>query len=116
MIHVQPVVSGVPGPVVVARVVRPATRARAPLPSVSYALKLNLMRGGLQCDLFFAHDWDEGIYELSERVLSSWPDDARGAYICALSNPQNFDIDGRLHAGAVEAGLTQLLCRVVRAG
>ncbi|CAE7942823.1 unnamed protein product, partial [Symbiodinium necroappetens] len=32
------------------------------------------------------------IYEFIDRVESSWPSGARGAYVCFLSNPQNLDI------------------------
>ena len=61
---------------------------------------MNLSRGGLPCTLFFAHAWDDGIYSFARRALSVWPDDADGAYISFLSNPQHFDLDGRLHAEA----------------
>lgn len=85
---------------VCARVVKPATRACSPLPGVAWAMKMNLARGGLPCSLLFSHGWDEGVYAFAKRVLSAWPDDIEGAYICLLSHPQHFDIDGRLHPSA----------------
>ena len=65
------------------------TRSCSPLPGLSYALKLNLHRGGLPCDLFLAHAWDEGVYELAARVMAVWPDTVDGAYLCCLSHPQH---------------------------
>jgi len=47
---------------------------------------------GLKCDLFVTHAWQEGIYEFIDKVLHAWPRDARHAYCCMLSNPQNLDI------------------------
>ena len=56
----------------------------------------NLATGGLRCDLFFSHAWDEGVYELCRNALASWPDGCEGAYLCCLSNPQNLDIGALL--------------------
>ena len=47
---------------------------------------------GLQCDVFVTHAWAEGIYEFLDRVEHTWPQAARAAYICFMSNPQNLDI------------------------
>jgi len=67
--------------------IRPVT-ARAGNPS--WALMLH--PDGLACDLFITHSWQEGIYELIDKVLNSWPAGKNNAYICFLSNPQNLDI------------------------
>jgi len=56
----------------------------------SWALMLH--PDGLACDLFITHSWKEGIYELIDKALYSWPASAKHAYICFLSNPQNLDI------------------------
>ncbi|CAK0795348.1 unnamed protein product, partial [Prorocentrum cordatum] len=56
----------------------------------SWALMLH--PDGLACDLFITHSWKEGIYELIDKVIYSWPAGKRNAYICFLSNPQNLDI------------------------
>mmetsp|Transcript_386 Transcript_386/g.885 ORF Transcript_386/g.885 Transcript_386/m.885 type:complete len:409 (-) Transcript_386:98-1324(-) len=58
------------------------------MPCLSYALWQN-GRCGLLCDLFISHAWSEGVFEFSDAVISAWPDECRGAYICFLSNPQN---------------------------
>ena len=73
----------------------------AALPGWSYALMRNYETGGLPCELFFSHAWDEGVFELIDNALSAWPASCRGAYICCLSNPQNLDI-GALLGGKVE--------------
>merc|ERR1719375_2936030 len=44
---------------------------------------------GVACDLFITHAWIEGVFELIDKVINSWPSGCRGAYICTLSNPQN---------------------------
>lgn len=49
---------------------------------------------GLECDLFITHGWAEGVFEFVDKVISSWPMEATGAYVCFLSNPQNLDIGG----------------------
>ena len=59
-------------------VVKPATRDGA-LPGLSYALKLNLRRGGLRCRLFISHSWVDGFYAFAKRALDAWPDDCEGA-------------------------------------
>ena len=33
-----------------------------------------------------------GVYEFVNKAIYSWPSDAKGAYVCFLSNPQNLDI------------------------
>jgi len=50
----------------------------------SWALMLH--PDGLACDLFNTHSWQEGIYELIDKVMPSWPDGKRHVYICFLSN------------------------------
>ncbi|CAK0802297.1 unnamed protein product [Prorocentrum cordatum] len=67
--------------------VTPVT-ARAGNPS--WALMLH--PDGLACDLFITHSWKEGIYELVDKVIYSWPAGKRHVYLCFLSNPQNLDI------------------------
>eukprot|EP00928_Gymnodinium_smaydae_P061701 TRINITY_DN4572_c0_g2_i1.p1 TRINITY_DN4572_c0_g2~~TRINITY_DN4572_c0_g2_i1.p1 ORF type:complete len:754 (-),score=39.97 TRINITY_DN4572_c0_g2_i1:449-2710(-) len=57
---------------------------------MSWALMLH--PEGLQCDIFITHGWKEGIYELVDSVISSWPRGMKAAYCCVLSNPQNLDI------------------------
>ena len=79
-------------------VIMPMSAAsEVPLPGVSTALGFNLATGGLRCDLFFSHAWNEGVYELGRNVLASWPDECEGAYLCCLSNPQNLDISSVLN-------------------
>ena len=48
--------------------------------------------GGLRCDLFFSHAWDEGVYEFIDSALKHWPENCHGAYFCCLSNPQCLDL------------------------
>ena len=62
------------------------------MPGLSYALMRNYATGGLPCELFFSHAWDEGVFEMIDNALAAWPDHCKGAYICCLSNPQNLDI------------------------
>ena len=38
-----------------------------------------------------SHVWDEGVFALGPRILAAWPDDCEGAFIGALSLPQNFE-------------------------
>ncbi|CAK0881830.1 unnamed protein product [Prorocentrum cordatum] len=47
---------------------------------------------GLPCQLFVTHGWEEGVFELCDKVLRSWPMGLKHAYVCVLSNPQNLDI------------------------
>eukprot|EP00445_Apocalathium_hangoei_P010988 CAMPEP_0203886432 /NCGR_PEP_ID=MMETSP0359-20131031/30249_1 /ASSEMBLY_ACC=CAM_ASM_000338 /TAXON_ID=268821 /ORGANISM="Scrippsiella Hangoei, Strain SHTV-5" /LENGTH=621 /DNA_ID=CAMNT_0050807257 /DNA_START=118 /DNA_END=1983 /DNA_ORIENTATION=- len=47
---------------------------------------------GLQCDIFITHAWQEGIFEFLDKVLASWPRDAKAAWCCMLANPQNLGI------------------------
>ncbi|CAE7833198.1 unnamed protein product [Symbiodinium necroappetens] len=67
--------------------IKPVTAAAG---KMSWGLLKN--SAGLPCDVFVTHCWAEGIYEFIDRVESSWPSGARGAYVCFLSNPQNLDI------------------------
>lgn len=76
-----------------ADVIKPVT---AKAGNVSWALMLHPT--GLRCDLFITHCWREGIYEFIRKVLHSWPRNARHAYCCMLSNPQNLDIGGLVEA------------------
>jgi len=62
------------------------------VPGASWALHQNHTEGGLQCNVFISHAWNEGVYEFIENALRAWPADSEGAYICCLSNPQNLDI------------------------
>jgi len=57
---------------------------------MSWALLRN--PAGLKCDLFVTHAWIEGIFELIDKLLSSWPRGKNACYVCALSNPQNLNI------------------------
>jgi len=63
---------------------------------VSWALMRNPQGLG-PCDLFITHAWKEGIFELLDKTLNSWPRGRRAAYICVLSNPQNLDISHLIH-------------------
>lgn len=56
---------------------------------LSYALKENSKTAGLRCDLFISHAWDEGVFDLEENLMKSWPQSCSTAYFCCLSNPQN---------------------------
>eukprot|EP00928_Gymnodinium_smaydae_P097381 TRINITY_DN8814_c1_g2_i1.p1 TRINITY_DN8814_c1_g2~~TRINITY_DN8814_c1_g2_i1.p1 ORF type:complete len:660 (+),score=32.44 TRINITY_DN8814_c1_g2_i1:53-2032(+) len=60
--------------------------------NMSWALMLHPQ--GLKCDLFVTHCWSEGLFEMLDKVIHSWPWTQRHAYICFLSNPQNLDIAG----------------------
>lgn len=60
----------------------------------SWALMLHPC--GLPCDLFVTHAWQEGIFEFVDKVVDSWPREARNAYCCMLSNPQNGDVGAML--------------------
>ena len=63
---------------------------------MSWALMMN--PGGLHCDLFVSHAWQEGIFEFLEKVLASWPQRARHAWCCMLANPQNLNIGSMLQS------------------
>ncbi|CAE8716958.1 unnamed protein product [Polarella glacialis] len=58
--------------------------------SMSWALMRN--PEGLKCDLFITHGWIEGIFELIDKVVYSWPVGNKAAYCCVFSNPQTLDI------------------------
>ena len=62
------------------------------IPGLSYSLMMNYASGGLPCEVFFSHAWDEGVFELLDRAIVAWPPGCKGAYICCLSNPQNLNI------------------------
>jgi len=77
---------------VTAQFIKVATGESAkPFPMSSYALLKN-HTGGMECDLFVSHCWEEGVFEFGKHVLNAWPADCTGAYICFLANPQNLDI------------------------
>lgn len=67
--------------------IKPTTQAAG---DVSWSLMKH--PDGVECDLFITHGWAEGVFEFIDKVISSWPTGARGAYVCFLSNPQNLDI------------------------
>jgi len=67
--------------------IKPITAAAG---NMSWALMRNPK--GLTCDLFITHAWQEGIFELLDKVISSWPKDVKHAWCCILANPQNLDI------------------------
>eukprot|EP00443_Scrippsiella_acuminata_P130738 CAMPEP_0115603064 /NCGR_PEP_ID=MMETSP0272-20121206/16230_1 /TAXON_ID=71861 /ORGANISM="Scrippsiella trochoidea, Strain CCMP3099" /LENGTH=570 /DNA_ID=CAMNT_0003038565 /DNA_START=48 /DNA_END=1760 /DNA_ORIENTATION=- len=58
--------------------------------NMSWALMRNPK--GLKCDLFITHAWQEGIFELLDKIISSWPAGVSHAWCCMLANPQNLDI------------------------
>merc|ERR1711918_120395 len=64
-----------------------------PLPGVPWAIMKNFAKHGLECKLFFRHDWDEPFFQFVRSVIESWPveHDDCGAYIGFLSNPPNLD-------------------------
>eukprot|EP00928_Gymnodinium_smaydae_P067717 TRINITY_DN5071_c0_g3_i1.p1 TRINITY_DN5071_c0_g3~~TRINITY_DN5071_c0_g3_i1.p1 ORF type:complete len:702 (-),score=48.15 TRINITY_DN5071_c0_g3_i1:156-2261(-) len=67
--------------------ITPVTEAAG---KMSWALMLH--PDGIDCDIFITHAWREGVYELVDAVIHSWPSGMKGAYCCVLSNPQNLDI------------------------
>jgi hypothetical protein len=74
-----------------AKFILPVTEKPDPIrgiPYLSYSVGKN-SQAGLQCDLFFSHAWDEGVFEFGKSALSAWPKGCLGAYICFLSNPQH---------------------------
>ena len=71
--------------------VRLGTKSAVPFPGISWALKLNMQRGGLKCSLVIAHAWDDCIFEFGKRALAAWPPDCEGAFISLLSLPQNWE-------------------------
>ena len=61
--------------------IKPMTRqADSLLPGLSYALIKNLKTGGLPCELFISHAWDEGVFEFINNALKYWPDGVEAAY------------------------------------
>eukprot|EP00931_Biecheleriopsis_adriatica_P116490 TRINITY_DN9212_c0_g1_i1.p1 TRINITY_DN9212_c0_g1~~TRINITY_DN9212_c0_g1_i1.p1 ORF type:complete len:638 (+),score=104.59 TRINITY_DN9212_c0_g1_i1:48-1916(+) len=68
--------------------IKPVTHAAG---NCSWALMRNPQGLG-PCDLFITHAWQEGVYELIDKVLSCWPRKRTAAFICILANPQNLDI------------------------
>ncbi|CAE8627003.1 unnamed protein product [Polarella glacialis] len=73
---------------VCAQYVQPLTQKAG---SMSWALMRN--PEGLKCDLFITHGWIEGIFELIDKVVHSWPVGNKAAYCRVFSNPQNLDIE-----------------------
>jgi hypothetical protein len=73
---------------VCAQYVQPLTQKAG---SMSWALMRN--PEGLKCDLFITHGWIEGIFELIDKVVYSWPVGNKAAYCRVFSNPQNLDIE-----------------------
>ena len=67
--------------------IKPVTAAAG---HMSWALMMN--PGGLDCDLFITHAWQEDVFEFTEKVLASWPWRARHAWCCMLAIPQHLDI------------------------
>ena len=64
---------------------------------VTYAagkMSWSLMRNGkgLECHIFISHAWIEGVFEFIVKVLFSWPQGAKSAWMCTLAIPQNLDI------------------------
>eukprot|EP00931_Biecheleriopsis_adriatica_P116491 TRINITY_DN9212_c0_g2_i1.p1 TRINITY_DN9212_c0_g2~~TRINITY_DN9212_c0_g2_i1.p1 ORF type:complete len:614 (+),score=84.25 TRINITY_DN9212_c0_g2_i1:198-1844(+) len=68
--------------------IKPVTHAAG---NCSWALMRNPQGHG-PCDLFITHAWQEGVFELIDKVLTSWPRKRTAAFICILANPQNLDI------------------------
>jgi len=66
--------------------IKPVTKASG---SMSWALMRN--PGGLQCDFFVTHSWNEGIFELISKVRSAWPAGADHVYLSFLAHPQQED-------------------------
>ncbi|CAE7203499.1 unnamed protein product [Symbiodinium necroappetens] len=66
-----------------------------PITLAAGGMSWSLMRhpGGLACDVFVTHAWQEGIFEFTRQLLNSWPFDARNAWCCMLANPQNLNIE-----------------------
>lgn len=67
--------------------IKPITRDAG---GMSWALMRN--PGGLKCDIFVTHAWQEGVFEFLEKVLDSWPRGRKHIWCCMLSNPQNLNI------------------------
>ena len=73
--------------------IKPVTAAAG---KMSWALMMN--PDGLDCDLFITHAWQEGVFEFTQKVLTSWPWRASHAWCCMLANPQNLDIGALLQS------------------
>ena len=71
--------------------IKPVTAAAG---KMSWALMMN--PDGLDCDLFITHAWQEGVFEFTQKVLTSWPWRARHAWCCMLANPQNLNISAMI--------------------
>jgi len=71
------------------------------IPSLSYSVQQNIYSGGLLCEVFFSHAWEEPFFKAASSILEAWPEDCIGGYICSLCNPQNLDM-GALRGGTVE--------------
>ncbi|CAJ1330431.1 unnamed protein product [Effrenium voratum] len=83
--------------------IKPVTRRAG---KMSWALLKN--PEGVPCDVFVTHAWAEGIFEFVDRLEHSWPQRAKGAYVCFLSNPQNLDISS-LIASPMESPFAKAL-------
>ena len=95
------------------QVIKPLTRegvAPISIPGLSYALMCNLLVGGLQCQLFISHAWNEGVFEMIANALAAWPEGCEGAYICCLSNPQNLNIGELLGSEIEQSPFSRILC------
>lgn len=79
------------------------------IPGLSYSVSRNYATGGLKCELFFSHAWDEGVFELIDNALNAWPSRCTGAYICCFSNPQNLDIAKLLGTSIVNSPFDKIL-------
>lgn len=80
------------------------------MPGLSYALMRNYSTGGLPCEIFFSHAWDEGVFELITNAIAAWPKGCTGAYICCLSNPQNLNISKLLGTTVEQSPFNRILC------
>lgn len=108
-------------------VIKPVTAAAG---GMSWALMKN--ENGVYCELFASHCWDEGVFEVIEKLKRAWPQDKaedqrkaegntqtseRGMYICFLANPQNGDIssllDKRLPDTSFAKALDRAACMTV---
>jgi len=89
---------------VVEHYVKPATQDAG---GMSWALMRNPK--GLQCDLFATHAWSEGVFEFTRKLLSSWPQDAKGAYVCFLANPQTSGVSRLLAADLADSPFARAL-------
>mmetsp|Transcript_115400 Transcript_115400/g.337443 ORF Transcript_115400/g.337443 Transcript_115400/m.337443 type:complete len:416 (-) Transcript_115400:53-1300(-) len=86
-------------------VIKPRTREAG---GMSWALMKH--PEGLPADLYVSHGWSEGIYEFSDRLSESWPDEMPNAWICFLANPQTWgfgDLAELLSPGGSRSSLSE---------